>query len=82
MIFLYQLLQKKSSLLKESSNSGEEINKEKDCDITNTFIDGQNPHYQNHGDLNELIRDLGLIKSNCELLISRLNEWDLLDDSV
>ena len=30
----------------------------------------------------DLIRKLALTKSSAELLISRLKEWDLLDDSV
>ena len=29
-----------------------------------------------------MIRDLGLTKSNAELLTSRLRQWNLLDDSV
>ncbi|XP_061431765.1 uncharacterized protein LOC133357688 [Lethenteron reissneri] len=37
----------------------------------------RNPYYPN-----DLIRDLGLTKSNAELLTSRLKQWNLLDESV
>ncbi|KAL7868607.1 hypothetical protein SRHO_G00100550 [Serrasalmus rhombeus] len=40
------------------------------------------PYYPNQKDLNDLIRDLGLTKSNAELLTSRLKQWNLLDKSV
>ena len=39
-------------------------------------------YYPNQKDLNDLVRDLGLTKSNAELLPSRLKQWNLLDDSV
>lgn len=32
--------------------------------------------------MNNLIRDLGLRKANAELLISRLKQWNLVDNSV
>jgi hypothetical protein len=32
--------------------------------------------------LNDLIRDVELTKSNAELLMSRLKQWNLLDESV
>ncbi|KAM5191561.1 uncharacterized protein ACMZJ9_000347 [Mantella aurantiaca] len=40
------------------------------------------PTFPNQKDINDLIRDLGLTKSNAELLISRLKQWNLLDESV
>ena len=40
------------------------------------------PYHTNQKDINDLVRDLSLTKSNAELLISRLKQWDLLDDSV
>ena len=40
------------------------------------------PYYPNQEDINDLVRDLSLTKSNAELLISRLKQWDLLDNSV
>ena len=43
---------------------------------------GEKPYFPNQKDLNDLIRDLGLTKSNAELLTSRLKEWKLLDESV
>ena len=39
------------------------------------------PHFPNEQELNDLIRDLGLTKSNAEILTSRLKEWNLLDRS-
>ena len=44
--------------------------------------DERNPYYPNQEDINDLIRDLGLTKSNGELLTSRLKQWNLLDESV
>ena len=40
------------------------------------------PYYPNQADIKDLVRELSLTKSNAELLISRLKQWDLLDDSV
>jgi hypothetical protein len=40
------------------------------------------PYFPTEEDLNDLIRDLGLTKSNAELLTSRLQQWNLLDNSV
>ncbi|XP_076807833.1 uncharacterized protein LOC143459117 [Clavelina lepadiformis] len=40
------------------------------------------PYYPNQEDINDLVRELSLTKLNAELLISRLKQWDLLDDSV
>lgn len=43
---------------------------------------GERSYYINQEDINDLIREMALTKSNAELLISRLKQWDLLDDSV
>ena len=40
------------------------------------------PYFPNQKDVNDLIRDLGLTKFNAELLLSRLKQWNLLDESV
>src|SRR6218665_613406 len=40
------------------------------------------PDFPNQKDVNDLIRDLGLTKSNAEPLISRLKQWNLLNESV
>ena len=40
------------------------------------------PYYPNQEDMNDLIREMTLTKSNAEILISRLKQWDLLDDGV
>ncbi|KAM3939389.1 uncharacterized protein RB166_020698 [Leptodactylus fuscus] len=39
-------------------------------------------YYPNQKDLNNLIQDMGLTKSDAELLTSRLKQWNLLDKSV
>ena len=50
--------------------------------VLNSNLEEKKPCYLNQKDLNDLIRDLGLTKSNAELLTSRLKQWNLLDDSV
>lgn len=68
--------------LEESSKSESE---EDVVDPDDNFRGGaeeRNPYYPNQKDLNDLIRDLGLTKSNAELLTSRLKQWNLLDESV
>src|SRR6218665_1720029 len=45
-------------------------------------VEERRPYFHNQKDVNDLIRDLGLTKSNAELLISRLTHWNLLDESV
>lgn len=40
------------------------------------------PHLLSQGELNDLVRDLGLSKSKAELLGSRLQEWNLLQPST
>ena len=37
------------------------------------------PHFPSQQELDDLVRDMGLTKSNAELLTSRLKEWNLLD---
>ena len=50
--------------------------------VLNSTLEEKKPYYPNQKDLNDLIRDLGLTKSNAELLTSRLKQWNLLDDFV
>ena len=38
------------------------------------------PHFPTKQDLNDVIGDIGLTKSGAQLLPSRLNEWNLIDD--
>ena len=38
------------------------------------------PYYPDQEDINDLIREVALAKSNANLFISRLKQWDLLDD--
>ena len=40
------------------------------------------PYYLNQEDINDLIQKMALTKSNAELLISKLKQWDLLDEGV
>ena len=53
-----------------------------DDHVLNSNLEEKKPYYPNQKDLDDLIRDLGLTKSNAELLTSRLKQWNLLDDSV
>ena len=53
-----------------------------DDHVLNSNLEDKKPFYPNQKDLNDLIRDLGLAKSNAELLTSRLKQWNLLDASV
>ncbi|KAL7886638.1 hypothetical protein AOLI_G00043590 [Acnodon oligacanthus] len=65
----------------ESSKSDTEEHVE-DPDFSLYAAEERKPYYPNQKDLNDLIRDLGLTKSNAELLTSRLKQWNLLDESV
>ena len=52
-------------------------------DLTDADFDtagtSKKSHFFSHQELDDLIRDLGLIKKNAKLLTSRLKEWHLLD---
>ena len=77
------LLVPEGSQLSEGNNESEDkLSTEEDCNIADTVVVGRNPYYPNQRALSDLIRDLGLVKSNGEPLVLRLKEWDLLDDSV
>ncbi|XP_076359791.1 uncharacterized protein LOC143252067 [Tachypleus tridentatus] len=74
--------QERKQLSKESNKSEEEVDVE-DPDYNFRGAAGErNPYYPNQRDINDLIRDFGLTKSNAELSTSMLKEWDLLDESV
>ena len=45
-------------------------------------VEERRPYFPNQKDIDDLIRDLGLTKSNAELLTSRLKQWNLLDESM
>ncbi|KAL6459437.1 hypothetical protein MHYP_G00329090 [Metynnis hypsauchen] len=66
---------------KESSRSDTQEDVE-DHDFSSCADEERKPYYPNQKDLNNLIRDLGLTKSNAELLTSRLKQWNLLDESI
>ena len=40
------------------------------------------PHFPNQKEVNDLIRDMGLTKSNAELFISRMKQWNLVKEEV
>ncbi|XP_076314681.1 uncharacterized protein LOC143227022 [Tachypleus tridentatus] len=61
----------------EESNKSEQKVDVEDPDYNFRGAAGErNPNYPNQRDLNDLIRDLGLTKSNAERLTSRMKEWD------
>ena len=62
------------------SDSQEDI-RDPDYGFTDA-VEERRPYFPNQKYINDLIRDLGLTKSNDELLTSRLKQWNLLDESV
>ena len=68
--------------------SGESSKSDSEEDIGDTnysFADAvkeRGPHFPNQKDASNLIRDLGLTKSNSELLISRLTQWKLFNKNI
>ncbi|XP_045137465.1 uncharacterized protein LOC123519893 [Portunus trituberculatus] len=64
-------------LQKESSSEHEDTDPE-----FRDATDERNPYYPNQEDINDLISDLVLRKSNGELLTLRLKQWNLLDECV
>jgi hypothetical protein len=64
--------------VEEESPSGDDSN---DSEYSSTSITGKTPHFPNQQEMDDLVRDLGLTKSNSELLTSRLRQWNLLDSS-
>ncbi|XP_073520833.1 uncharacterized protein [Phyllobates terribilis] len=67
-----------SSGKSSKSDSEEDIG---DQDYVFTDADERRPYFPTQKDVNDLIRDLRLPKSNAELLTSRLKQWNLLDES-
>ncbi|XP_073436570.1 uncharacterized protein [Dendrobates tinctorius] len=55
---------------------------EDNADPEYSFEKERTSYYPNQKDLNNLIRDLGLTKSNAELLTFSLKQWNLLDESI
>ncbi|KAL7839426.1 hypothetical protein SRHO_G00260840 [Serrasalmus rhombeus] len=66
----------------EESSKSDTQEDVRDHDFSSCAYEERKPYYPNQKDLNDLIRDLGLTKSNAELLTSRLKQWNLLDESV
>ena len=65
-----------ASISRDSSNS--KTDDDIPYDVPSIEVE---PHFPNQSELNDLIRDLGLTKSNAEILTSRQKEWNLLDES-
>ena len=69
------------SCLSELKGESSENSENSSCDSDDTFQLSQEatkPHLISQEDLNDLVRDLNLTKSNSELLASRLQQWNLL----
>ena len=73
------LLRERNTVYKEKSSS------KGDKDIDPEFrgaTEERNPYCPHQEHVNNLIRDIGLTKSNGELLSSKLKQWNLLDENV
>lgn len=70
----------KPPVIPSSTSSSSETEDAHDDDFA-TDESQATPHFPNQAELNDLIRDLGLNKSNAELLTSRLKQWNLLAES-
>ena len=62
------------------SDSEEDIG-DPDYGFTDAVVE-RRPYFHNQKDISDLIRDLGLTKSNAELLTSRLKQRNLLDECM
>ena len=68
--------------LRDSSKSDSEEDIGDPYYVFTDAVKERRPYFPNQKDVNDQIRDLGVTKSNAELLISRLKQWNLLDESV
>jgi hypothetical protein len=67
----------------ESDDSDDERSEmEQQSDAYEPEDDEKKPHMINQGELNDLVRDLGLTKKKAELLGSRLQQWNLLESKT
>ena len=64
----------------ESSSTSSSVSSGEKPNVENFKLE-RLPHYPNQQELNDLTRDLGLTKSNAELLTSHLMQWNPLDAS-
>lgn len=71
-----------SSVTEESDyqNLNDSVHSE-ESDVLFLNDESKEPHFPSQQEMDDLIRDLGLTKSNAEILTSRLKEWNLLDPS-
>lgn len=73
---------------RDQPSSGDSSKSDSEADIGDPdygftdAVEERRPYFPNQKDVNDLIRDLFLTKSNAELLTSRLKQWNLLDESV
>ena len=65
-----------------STIKNEECTSECEYHITADDLEENKSYFPKQKDMNNLITNLGLTKSNTELLTSRLKQWDFLDSSV
>lgn len=65
-----------------ASSSSTSTGDSSDASFNDDLVPDRKPYYPTQEDLNDLIRDLRLTKSNAELLTSRLQQWNLLDEGV
>lgn len=65
----------------ESSVSSDEPESQEDC-YEQQHENDKRPHLITQSKLNDLVRDLSLTKQQSELLASRLQEWNLLDEDA
>ena len=72
-----------------AETSSEDSKKEEGAPSSSSVIchrrrvgDEKCPYYPNQEDINDLIRELALTKSNAKLLISRLKQWGLLNEGI
>ena len=63
-----------------SDDTDDSDDNEGQCSDDNYSATSHDPHFLTQTDLNDLIRDLKLSKSQAELLGSRLKQWNLLDN--
>ena len=75
------LLSSSDEEMPSREDSAESISLE-DIESTYSGTNGNEPHWITQEDLNDLARDLYLLKQQSELLASRLKQWNLVQEDV
>ena len=75
------LLSSSDEEMPSREDSAESISLE-DIDSTYSGTSGNEPHWITQGDLNDVACDLYLSKQQSELLVSRLKQWNLVQEDV